>query len=313
MTRFHKIVYNDAEVSNVADDNNNMHILHGIGNRTDSSPFVPNCLSEEPLHVNGCGHYVVRQNDITTYRKAGDRVDWQLLYVWRGAMIVLDEQNQEIGRMQAGQMYLYPPKVFEKYIYKADKSRESEIFWIHFTGTEVETLLQHYNLLAADVFSVGKSAEIVDLYNKIFQEITLKTPFYNTLISDFFRVLLTLTARKKVQYGKNVEKSHYEILAPVIEELNANYASDKTVGEYAKMAHLDKYYFITIFKKSMGLSPLAYRTKIRMDNAKTLLQSTNMRIKEIALVNGYKDQLYFSRIFKKYTNLSPQEYRDSHR
>ncbi len=297
----------------MTDSNNNMHILHGIGNRTDSSPFVPNRLSEEPLHVNGCGHYIVRQNDITTYRKVGERLDWQLLYVWRGETIVLDEQNQEIGRMQAGQMYLYPPKVFEKYIYKADANHESEIFWIHFTGTDAEQLLHSYDLLDAGVFSVGKSAEITDLYNRIFQELTLKNVFYNSLITGLLQLLLTQTARRKAQYGKNVEKSHYEILAPVIEELNANYASDKTVGEYAQMAHLDKYYFITIFKKSTGLSPLAYRTKIRMDNAKTLLQSTNMRIKEIALVNGYKDQLYFSRIFKKYTNLSPQEYRDSHR
>lgn len=297
----------------MADVNNNMHILHGIGNRTDSSPFVPNRSSAEPLHVNGCGHYIVRQKDICTYRKAGERLDWQLLYVWRGETIVLDPQNREIGRMQAGQMYIYPPKAFEKYIYKADKNRETEIFWIHFTGTQVEQLLQEYSLWEAGIFSVGKCAEIVDFYNKTFQELTLKNGFYNQVVTGLLELLLAHVARRKAQYGKSVEKSHYEILAPVIEELNANYASDKTVGEYAQMAHLDKYYFITIFKKSMGLSPLAYRTKIRMDNAKTLLQSTNMRIKEIALVNGYKDQLYFSRIFKKYTNLSPQEYRDSHR
>lgn len=306
-------MYNDTGVSSVAEDNNNMHILHGIGNRTDSSPFVPNRQSEDPLHVNGCGHYIIRQNDITTYRKAGERIDWQLLYVWRGETVLLDDRNREIGRMQAGQMYIYPPKVFEKYIYKADKNRETEVFWIHFTGTAVETLLLTYNLLEPGVFSVGKRVEIVDLYNKIFQEITLKNAFYNDVITGLLQLLLSQTARGKAQYGKNVEKSHYEVLAPVIEEMNANYASDKSVGEYARMVHLDKYYFITIFKKSMGLSPLAYRTKIRMDNAKTLLQSTNMRIKEIALVNGYKDQLYFSRIFKKYTNLSPQEYRDSHR
>ncbi len=313
MTEYHKIVYNDTEVIKVAEVNNNMHILHGIGNRSDGSYSVPNCSSEEALHVNGCGHYIIRQNDITTYRKAGERLDWQLLYVWRGETVILDVQEQEIGRMQSGQMYIYPPKAYEKYIYKADKNRETEVFWIHFTGTEVASLLQNYDIWETGVFSVGKSAEIADLYNKIFQELTLQNAFYNDVITGLMRMLLSYAARGRAQYGKNVEKNHYEVLAPVIEEMNANYASDKSVGEYARMVHLDKYYFITIFKKSMGLSPLAYRTKIRMDNARTLLQSTNMRIKEIALVNGYKDQLYFSRIFKKYTNLSPQEYRDSHR
>lgn len=295
----------------MAEITNNMHILHGVGNRTDGSHYVPNHVSDEPLHVNGCGHYVVRQNDICTYRKAGDRLDWQLLYIWRGETILLNPDNTELDRMQAGQMYIYPPREFEKYIYRADKDRETEVFWIHFTGTQVEAILREYGLYGAGVFSVGKCAEIAEAYNKIFQELTLKNSFYNKMSRALLQLLLTYTARRKAQYGKNMEKSHYEILTPVIEELNANYASDKSVGEYAQMAHLDKYYFITIFKKCMGLSPLAYRTKIRIDNAKTLLQSTNMRIKEIALVNGYKDQLYFSRIFKKYTNLSPQEYRDS--
>jgi YesN/AraC family two-component response regulator len=48
---------------------------------------------------------------------------------------------------------------------------------------------------------------------------------------------------------------------------------------------------------------------LRIDAAKQMMsQDSTMRIKDIALILGYKDQYYFSRVFKSITGIPPSDY-----
>ena len=59
----------------------------------------------------------------------------------------------------------------------------------------------------------------------------------------------------------------------------------------------------------MKMTPLQYITKLRITNAKSLLETTSYNVTEIAQTVGYDNPLYFSRQFKKYTGVSPKEYK----
>ena len=50
-------------------------------------------------------------------------------------------------------------------------------------------------------------------------------------------------------------------------------------------------------------------TKIHVEKAKTLLNTTDKSMKEICTAVGYSDPNYFSRSFKKNTGETPTEYR----
>ena len=63
------------------------------------------------------------------------------------------------------------------------------------------------------------------------------------------------------------------------------------------------------FKKQMGMSPTKYIIKLRTDNAKELLRSTNLTIREIGAICGYDDVNFFRKTFKKEVGISPSEYR----
>ena len=56
------------------------------------------------------------------------------------------------------------------------------------------------------------------------------------------------------------------------------------------------------------MTPIDYVVKKRMDEAKALLENSEMKIKDIANGVGYEDSLYFSKVFKKVTGTSPKEY-----
>ena len=52
-----------------------------------------------------------------------------------------------------------------------------------------------------------------------------------------------------------------------------------------------------------------YLTRIRIERAKEMLRTTNLKCSEIAYQSGYNDPHYFSQVFKKNTGLPPQKFR----
>lgn len=81
-----------------------------------------------------------------------------------------------------------------------------------------------------------------------------------------------------------------------------------TVEELARLVHFHPNYFMQYFKTMLGLSPIAYINRKRMDKAKELLSASEWTVTDVAEKVGL-ELYYFSRVFKKQTGLSPSEYR----
>lgn len=67
-------------------------------------------------------------------------------------------------------------------------------------------------------------------------------------------------------------------------------------------------YFSTFFKEATGETFIEALTRIRMERAQKLLETTNMKSCEVAMEVGYSDPHYFSSIFKKRQGMTPTEY-----
>ncbi|MFC4597376.1 response regulator [Cohnella hongkongensis] len=80
----------------------------------------------------------------------------------------------------------------------------------------------------------------------------------------------------------------------------------KTVCE---IVHMSNSYFSAMFKARTGKTFVEYLTSQRVEKAKELLATTDMKSYEIASEVGYADPHYFSVLFKKATGDTPTEYR----
>lgn len=67
--------------------------------------------------------------------------------------------------------------------------------------------------------------------------------------------------------------------------------------------------FSLSFKERMGMTPLDYLTLLRSEHAKTLLEETDLTIREIGAQVGYYDSGSFIRRFKQVTGMTPLQYR----
>lgn len=81
--------------------------------------------------------------------------------------------------------------------------------------------------------------------------------------------------------------------------------------EIADAVGLSPNYICSLFKKEMGVNLFNYIMEYRINRAKELLMSTNMKSYEIADQTGFSDESYFSRSFKRITGQSPIEFKRS--
>lgn len=60
-----------------------------------------------------------------------------------------------------------------------------------------------------------------------------------------------------------------------------------------------------LFSKYLQQTPKVYYTRLRLENARAMLQQTDMRIIDVGLANGFTSQSHFSRVYRKRFGISP--------
>ena len=90
---------------------------------------------------------------------------------------------------------------------------------------------------------------------------------------------------------------------------NEHYNEPISIEEYAQSRSMSVSWFQRNFKQFVNHSPTQYILITRVNNAASLLETTDYSMSEIAAIIGYEDPLYFSRLFRKMKGMSPSQYR----
>lgn len=93
--------------------------------------------------------------------------------------------------------------------------------------------------------------------------------------------------------------------------MDTHYSEALSLERLAQQFYLSPSYLSRIFKRDTGVNLSTYLQNARIDAAKTLLRTTDLKSYEVAERVGITDPVYFSRIFKKVTGLKPKDYRHS--
>ena len=110
------------------------------------------------------------------------------------------------------------------------------------------------------------------------------------------------------------EARHGYVISRAREYVSKHY-NDPDISLISAAAHVNmsSAHFSTVFSQSTGQSFINYLTAVRMEKAKELLSSTDMKLSAIALEIGYNEPNYFSHVFRKSTGMTPKEYRGQYR
>ena len=98
----------------------------------------------------------------------------------------------------------------------------------------------------------------------------------------------------------------------VQEFIHAHMRQKIALADLARVVELHPTYFSDQFKRMVGIRPLDYLMRRRMERAQYLLLTSHASVKEIADAVGLSDPAYFSRSFKRLCRVAPTEYRAAH-
>lgn len=262
----------------------------------------------QPLIVGSCGNYRLSSYPkMPTYRPRG-RLDYQIIYIASGKAYFHFDTPENETIVPAGNVVLFRPKELQKYeYYGKDKT---EVFWIHFTGSDVKNILRKYGFADKQrVFSVGTSLEYERIFKRIISELQKCQSDYEEMLMLLLRHLLIVFNRELTR--EYVLKNEYmdREMELTVSYFSTNYNLDINIEEYASSKGMSVSWFIHNFKKYTGETPMQFLTSIRITNAQILLETTTYSVNEISRIVGYNNPLYFSRIFHKRKGYSPQQYR----
>ena len=199
----------------------------------------------------------------------------------RGSLFDKFGEN-EIGE---GEIFIIRPGEITTYV--ADSSDPWEYSWIAFEGD------------MADVFDTDRSVysfptELGERVKELTRErVASPSAFISVIYEIIYRVL-----------SETEEKT--DIIKNIKQYIKFNYMNDITVCQLSDYFGFERSYFYRMFKRSCGIGVKEYIIKIRMDQAKILLDR-GYSVCDTAYAVGYKDQSNFSKAYKKHFGISPKD------
>ena len=88
-------------------------------------------------------------------------------------------------------------------------------------------------------------------------------------------------------------------------------AQEWSLADLARRCHLSSSYLVRLFKSQIGLAPIAYLNRYRLERAVGLLLHTELPVAEVAAQVGWYDPNLFARRFRAAHGMSPRSYRHS--
>jgi AraC-like DNA-binding protein len=98
-------------------------------------------------------------------------------------------------------------------------------------------------------------------------------------------------------------------LSRVLEHIDANRHRNLPLSELCALAHMSRFHFARLFKRSTGLSPHRFVVGRRVDNAKELLAADGASIAAISRTVGFRTPSHFTTVFRRATGMTPSTYR----
>ncbi|MCD8336043.1 MAG: response regulator [Lachnospiraceae bacterium] len=128
-------------------------------------------------------------------------------------------------------------------------------------------------------------------------------------LKDYVRQILSRAFELREKKNRSQSKS---VISQALAYIDQNYA-DETISlkEVAGYVNVSANYFSAVFSQEMRQTFVEYLTQKRMERAKELLRTTDLRSAEVAAEVGYRDPHYFSFVFRKTQGLTPRDYRAS--
>ena len=152
--------------------------------------------------------------------------------------------------------------------------------------------------------------EALEFLSKLMASMNDRQPMKSVLFNMLNVVLGIITPRILNGQAKSPLRST-EITVKFKQMLPKFVRRQKKPSFYANELCISEVYLNEVVKKTTGMTPSGWINVAILLEAKRMIRTTTLTVKEIAHNLGFEDHAYFSRLFKKNTNMTPLEFRNT--
>lgn len=215
----------------------------------------------------------------------------QLFWCLSGAGAVVF--NGIARHLQAGQLALYLPAMQHEWY---PVGGIWEFYWLTMDGPLAEPLVRAYGL-GADVVDVGPPPQT--LFRQLFYTLRRHSRRSELMAGELAFRILTRAAMP----GHGVKDAMME---HAVELMHRHWPEQSfNIKVMAGAMEMDRSILTRRFRRAHGMAPVEYLHRLRMQNAMSLLQNTDLKIGAIAIKCGFRDPNYFSRMIRQTAGLPP--------
>jgi AraC-like DNA-binding protein len=239
----------------------------------------------------------------TVIRHGGRSWPWLIIQFHSPAQVVLPGDARIPGTADVdGHVMVWPPEAAHRYGHPARSWRHS---WLNCDGPVVE------RILAANQVPIGTPIAAAD-HGLLRRHLLLLADELQQWDHPDPGVIHRLFDLLAYELGRRAPQARSRIPAAVQAvrlHIEARLAEPLELDQLARLAQVDKAYLCRIFKTWVGLPPLAYQRRLRLQRAAQLLLDRDTPVGDAAAAVGFADALHFSRIFRQFSGQSPQAWR----
>lgn len=213
----------------------------------------------------------------------------------------VDVRYLHVSHGQLDMLHLYLPRDLYGMLESGDDAIDAGLVY---TGGIDDPLIRGIGTAIADELLYGQPSQASSLMVD-----SLSTAVAARLVERYARAGSTLAMAASCR-GGTLDRRR---LSRVLEFIDTHADSDVSLDAIAAEACLSRYHFVRAFKRSTGLTPLAYVNNVRLDRAKRLLRDTRHTVDDIAATLNYSSASNFSRMFKRAVGQTPGNYRNARR
>lgn len=208
--------------------------------------------------------------------------------------------------LNAGDMFcLWPGVSFEYY-----KSIENpwEVYWLHMTGKGAIEFAEACGFSASCVKNrPDDPKKVLDCFKAIFNSFGREKVETYLIVSELYRLFgVCAKAMTTAKYQLQDEKS---MLKKATNLIDSGTKTAFNVTEIADILNISRVTLFHLFKENLGITPIQYIIRKRLERAKDLLLNTSMKLSVISTAAGFNNEKYFYRCFLKHENTTPDNWR----
>jgi AraC-like DNA-binding protein len=219
--------------------------------------------------------------------------------------LIYNRQQTILGK---GDVFCMYPGTAYQYRYSLS-DKPLEMLWISFDGAQAPAILAKAGFLESTPFL--KQVLTKELNHALQHLFVPPTDGFKrqlelqALLYRIFSYMMPQDVSEPTRIGSA------QWIPKSIEYMKTHYMERITVQDISAYFSVHRGYFSKIFAQQVGMTPMHYLEKLRMEKAIELLQMPDYTINEISLTIGYLDPYTFTRAFSKYYGIPPGKWRKS--